>query len=113
MGQAKESKQTTATKQKASELRAFGHALRKHRQAKSLTQEQLSWQTKIDRKFISALERGIKEPGLQTILKVTRALDVPVGVFMSDVAACLEEIVRADAEAPSLTRSKRRVAMDG
>jgi transcriptional regulator with XRE-family HTH domain len=50
-----------------------------------LTQEQLSWQTGIDRKFISALERGVKEPGLKTIIKLTAALEISLTDFMREV----------------------------
>lgn len=111
MGHTEESSQIAATKQKATELRAFGCALQKHRKAKALTQEQLSWQTKIDRKFISSLERGVKEPGLQTILKLTRALEIPVAAFMAEVAAFLEEFATEDAtlrKAPDPKKNRKR-----
>lgn len=64
---------------------AFGKVLRSYRLRKDLTQEQLGWQAQIDRKFISALERGKKEPGLMTLIRISRTLGVPMGEFMNEV----------------------------
>jgi transcriptional regulator with XRE-family HTH domain len=64
---------------------AFGEVLKDVRSEQGITQEQLGWQSGIDRKFIGALERGIKEPCLDTILKITRVLNIPLGDFMAAV----------------------------
>lgn len=74
-----------------SEKLAFGKVLRTYRLLKDLTQEQLGWQARIDRKFISALERGVKEPGLRTLIRITKTLGVSIGEFMTEVEKELEQ----------------------
>lgn len=73
-----------------SEKLAFGKVLRSFRLQKDLTQEQLGWKARIDRKFISALERGMKEPGLMTLIRITKTLGVSLAEFMTEVEKELE-----------------------
>lgn len=70
---------------------AFGMVLRKRRLDKNLTQEQLSWITLIDRKFISAIERGQREPCLLTILKLSTALDCSSAEILQDLEAIIRQ----------------------
>ena len=72
------------------DLRAFGDVLRRTRTAKGMSQEQLAWELHTDQKFISALERGTKEPCFRTIVKLARALSVSVAAFMNDVENTLQ-----------------------
>jgi len=55
---------------------AFGDVVRRYRTEKELTQEQVSWNTGMSRVYISELERGLREPGLGTILKLARCFGV-------------------------------------
>ena len=64
---------------------AFGIVLRRFRQQRQLTQEQLAWNSGIDRTFISELELGKKEPGLMTILILARALEIPAATFIAEI----------------------------
>ena len=64
---------------------AFGAVLREYRLEQEMTQEQLAWNSGVDRKFIGALERGLKEPCLETIIKLTHILEIPLGEFMAAV----------------------------
>lgn len=68
---------------------AFGTVLRRFRQQRQLTQEQLAWNSEIDRTFISELELGKKEPGLVTILILARALDIPAATLIAEVETAL------------------------
>lgn len=77
--------------EKESELRAFGAVLRRVRKERGMSQEELGWKTHTDQRFISDLERGIKEPGFRTILKLLRGLGMPLHEFMKEVEKALHE----------------------
>lgn len=62
----------------------FGATLLRLRKAHGLTQEQLAWRTEVDQTFISALERGLKEPCLKTLMKLSQAFDLSLVEFMSE-----------------------------
>lgn len=74
---------------KEQELLAFGIVLRRVRKDRRLSQEQLGWNTHTDQKYISELERGTRDPGFRTILKLLRGLDMPISVFMAEVEKAL------------------------
>ncbi len=67
------------------ELDAFGMVLKRMRKERGLSQEELAWDAQLDPKFVSMLERGRKEPGYRTILKLSRALGCTSGHLMSEV----------------------------
>jgi transcriptional regulator with XRE-family HTH domain len=54
----------------------FAVNLRKARQAKKVSQEELGFRCELHRTEISLLERGGREPRLGTIVKLAGALDV-------------------------------------
>lgn len=58
---------------------AFGEVLRELRAEKRLTQEALAHEAGTERSHISALERAEKGPTLATILRLSRALEMPAG----------------------------------
>lgn len=55
---------------------AFGHVLRKLRQAAGMSQEQLGLESGVQRNFISLIETGQNQPTITTIFKLAGALDV-------------------------------------
>ena len=55
---------------------AFGLALRKHRLAAGLSQEQLGLESGVQRNFISLIETGQNQPTITTIFKLAAALGV-------------------------------------
>ena len=55
---------------------AFGKVLRQLRKEKGLTQEQLGFDADLRRTFVSILELGQQQPTLQTIFKLSHALEV-------------------------------------
>ena len=57
-------------------IKAFGAHLRKMRQDRGLTLEQLEEKTGIDSKQISRLERGERSPTLTTIFYIAKGLGV-------------------------------------
>lgn len=69
------------------EVVAFGIVLARYRRRVPMTQEQLSWKSGVDRKFISRIENGRREPALGTILKLCDALEIPPADFIAAVSA--------------------------
>ena len=82
----------TDDQDRARELQTFGMVLKGMRKRRTLTQEQLAWETGMEQTYISLLERGSKEPGVRTLLKLARALGIPSGQFMSDVETAIEAL---------------------
>jgi DNA polymerase V len=56
--------------------RNFGQVLKELRLQKGFSQEQLALESGLDRTFISMLERGIKNPTLSTVEKISKSLSV-------------------------------------
>ncbi|QKM64644.1 XRE family transcriptional regulator [Polynucleobacter tropicus] len=61
---------------------AFGIALRRLRQSKKLTQEQLGFEAGLRRTFISSLELGEKQASLATIQKLAAVFDLTMAKFI-------------------------------
>jgi len=55
---------------------AFGQALRQHRLAAGLSQEQLGLKSGVQRNFISLIETGQNQPTITTVFKLAAALNV-------------------------------------
>ena len=68
-------------------VEAFGRVLRKLRLAKKLSQEQLGFLANIQRKHVSSLELGAKQPNLTTVFALASGLEVSAGYLVS----CVEE----------------------
>lgn len=60
----------------ASILKLFGKRLKKFRKTKGLTQEQLAEKAGLHHTFIGAVERGSKNPSLESIAKIAEALGI-------------------------------------
>jgi transcriptional regulator with XRE-family HTH domain len=54
--------------------RIFGENVRIVRKALSVSQEDLGLDTDIDRTYISGIERGVRNPSLDVIVKIARHL---------------------------------------
>jgi transcriptional regulator with XRE-family HTH domain len=68
----------------------FGQVLREQRTARGISQEELALSADVDRTFVSQMERGIRQPTLTTLLKLSRALDVQP----STLVARMERLLR-------------------
>ena len=62
--------------------KAFGRALKKIRVRKKLTQESLSLQADLARVYISELEYGKKTPSIETVFKISKALNIKCSRLM-------------------------------
>jgi DNA-binding XRE family transcriptional regulator len=69
---------------------AFGRTLRRLRLDRNMTQEQLGIAADLQRKYISWLERGEKQPSLTTIFKLANALQIQPSAFLSEIEQELE-----------------------
>ena len=62
----------------------FGRIIRKARQAKGLTQEQLAELCHYNATYISMLERGQRNPPFTTLCILARGLDIPLHKLLKD-----------------------------
>lgn len=56
--------------------KAVGRVLRDLRRAKGLTQEELSGLAALDRTHYSKIERGLRSPTIETLFKISYALEL-------------------------------------
>ena len=64
---------------------AFGATLRRIREEKEMSQEELAHVCDLDRTFISLLERGLRQPSLSTVFKVAAHLGLPAHELVQQV----------------------------
>lgn len=73
----------------------FGETVRMTRRRRRLSQEKLADEAGLHRTHISLIERGLREPSLETLVKLCRALGVSPGeALMWHVAARAEHTPR-------------------
>lgn len=56
----------------------FGKAIRRRRRELDLSQEQLAERSDLNRSYIATIERGDKNPSLESIEKLAKALDISI-----------------------------------
>jgi transcriptional regulator with XRE-family HTH domain len=61
----------------------FGANLRAAREAAGLTQEALGLRASFHPTEVNRIERGRRNPGLLTIIRLAKALDVPAGELLT------------------------------
>ena len=66
-------------------LASFGRAVARIRNERGLSQDRLAEKANLDRTYISGIERGIRNPGIKTVVQIARALDVRVGQLCEGV----------------------------
>jgi transcriptional regulator with XRE-family HTH domain len=54
----------------------LGEAIRRERFALGLSQDELAKRARLDRSYVSDLERGTRNPSVESILKIADALSV-------------------------------------
>jgi transcriptional regulator with XRE-family HTH domain len=68
-------------------LAALGRNVRRHRDAKALTQEKLSELSGLDPTYISDIERGQRNPGIKNVAKLAKALGLTTAEMCKGVDA--------------------------
>lgn len=61
----------------------FGSAIRRHRELLRLSQEELAARAGIDRTYISGVERGVRNPTLEVMQRIARALGSDLDVIFA------------------------------
>ena len=61
----------------------FGERVRKLRQTKGLSQEELAFRAKVHRTYLGGIERGERNPALKNIAAIAKALDVSLSELFS------------------------------
>ncbi|MFN2588542.1 MAG: helix-turn-helix domain-containing protein [Actinomycetota bacterium] len=64
--------------------RAFGAAIRKERESQGLSQEALGDAARLDRRYVSGLERATRNPTLASMEKLAKALGVPLSKLVAE-----------------------------
>ena len=62
-----------------------GKVIQRYREEKGLSQEVLSGFADIGRTHLSAIERGVRKPTLETFFKISEALDVRPSVLLAAI----------------------------
>ena len=70
--------------------KAFGSALREVRKRRGLSQLDVSTASDLDRAYLSELERGLKNPSLETIFRLADAMGVPATELIKKTAEILD-----------------------
>ena len=67
-------------------LRAFGFAVKRHREAKGLTQETLAEKADLDRTYLSDVERGTRNLGIKNVVRLANGLGITSSELLEGVA---------------------------
>lgn len=67
-------------------LSKVGANVARLRAAKGFSQEKLAERAEIDRTYVSGIERGVRNPGIKTVLHIASALGVSVAELCEDVS---------------------------
>jgi transcriptional regulator with XRE-family HTH domain len=62
----------------------LGRNVRRRRQQKGLTQEELAFEAEIDLTYMGGIERGRRNPSLLVMARIAKALSVPLTKLLSD-----------------------------
>ena len=68
----------------------FGKVLRALRLERKLSQEQLAFESDLNRQFISLLELGERSPSLETLYKLAEGLGLSGSEFLVRIEAAME-----------------------
>lgn len=64
-------------------VRDFGENLRAARKERGYSQESFAHAVDLDRTYIGGIERGERNPGLKTIVRIADALEVDVAMLFT------------------------------
>lgn len=77
-------------------IERIGGKIRSLRKKQAQTLEDLSQSTGLSKGLLSQVERGISQPSLETLWKITKALDTSIVHFFEDVAHTQIHVVRKE-----------------
>ena len=59
----------------------LGQSIRKHRQRLAMTQEQLAEKSETHRTYLADIERGVRNPSIETVRRLAKALGLTISEF--------------------------------
>jgi transcriptional regulator with XRE-family HTH domain len=62
----------------------LGRNVRRFRQQRELTQEELAFEAEIDLTYVGGIERGKRNPSLMVMARIADALSVPLAKLLND-----------------------------
>jgi transcriptional regulator with XRE-family HTH domain len=68
-------------------LRKFGLNVARIRETRALSQDKLAEKADIDRTYLSGIERGVRNPGIKTVVRLSKALGVGVEKLCEGIGA--------------------------
>lgn len=74
----------------------FASAVRRRRGELGVTQEELAWRAGLHRTYLASIESGTRNPSLQSIAKLARALDVSLAVLFASAERTSRESTLAN-----------------
>ncbi|USU18383.1 helix-turn-helix domain-containing protein [Paraburkholderia fungorum] len=102
----------SATRSPAPITAALGRRIKQRRHEVDKSQETLAFESLVDRTYISAIERGIANPSIETLANICHALDITLaGLFepLNGVSLAPTGERRANAATPpEIKRSRLR-----
>lgn len=69
----------------------FGRAVRRRRRELDLSQEELAERAELHRTYVSSIERGERNPSLENIEKLAKALDTSITRLFTDYGVEVED----------------------
>ena len=63
-------------------LAALGLAVRRKREKLGLSQEEFAFEVELDRTYVSGIERGVRNPTVATLLRLTKVLGLTPGALL-------------------------------
>jgi transcriptional regulator with XRE-family HTH domain len=74
----------------------MARSLRAHRDARGLSLGALAAKAGVSKTILSRIEAGLGNPALETLWRITRALDVPLGVLLGEEEPPPTRLIRSD-----------------
>ena len=96
------------------DIETIGLNIRKCRNAKKMRQEDLAQKANVSSNYISAVERGVKIPSVETLIDIMNALGVSADMIFCDVidAGVTEKNNQLDAKISQLSTKDRKTVYD-
>ena len=69
----------------------FGLAIKQRRHELGISQEELSFRVGLHRTYISDIERGSRNPSLENIAKLAKALEISVSILFANYGIEIED----------------------
>ncbi|SCI61367.1 HTH-type transcriptional regulator immR [uncultured Clostridium sp.] len=93
-------------------FKSMGQKIKRARERKGYTQEELAERVNLSVQHISVIERGIKAPRLETFLNIANELDVDADYLLADLLNVSEQLTSNelyDMMAEVSKKEKRRI----